>query len=87
MRVIEGVVKKISNANTAIVEVERLVSHKIYGKVMKRTTKFKVDFRETDLKIGDKVRIREVRPISKDKHFEVHQEQKTAKRAPGKDKK
>lgn len=84
MKIIKGVVKKISNPNTVIVEVERLVPHKIYGKVMRRTTNYKADFQGEGLKIGDKVRIVEVRPISKDKHFKVYNlsklEEKTLKK-------
>lgn len=80
MKIIEGLVKKISNSNTAVVEVERLVSHKIYGKVMRRRSRFKVDFQGENLKVGDKVKIKEVRPISKDKHFKVFQEQKVVKK-------
>ena len=73
MKIIEGIVKKLSDVNTAIVEVERLVSHKIYGKVQRRTTVLKVDFQGAGLKAGDKVSIVETRPISKDKNFRVYQ--------------
>lgn len=71
MKVIEGIVKKLSDADTAIVEVERLVSHRVYGKVMRRTTAFKVDYQGADLKVGDEVKIVETRPISKDKNFKI----------------
>ena len=73
MKKLTGIVKKISDRSTAVVEVERLVPHEVYGKIQRRTTAFKVDFQGADLKVGDKVSIVETRPISKDKNFRVYQ--------------
>ncbi|HHW71426.1 MAG TPA: 30S ribosomal protein S17 [Clostridiales bacterium] len=56
---------------TVVVAVERRVKHKLYGKTIKRTTKFKAHDENNECKIGDKVRIMETRPLSKDKYWRV----------------
>ncbi len=72
MKIINGVVKSIPSPRTVIVEVERLVPHKIYGKVQRRKTSFKVDLRDEQVRVGDKIRIAETRPFSKDKNFKIY---------------
>lgn len=52
---------------TITVAVEDFVSHPLYNKRVKRTKKFKAHDEENTCGIGDKVRIMETRPISKDK--------------------
>ncbi len=52
---------------TIVVAVEDFVSHPLYSKRVKRTKKFKAHDEENTCGIGDKVRIMETRPISKDK--------------------
>ena len=52
---------------TITVAVEDSVRHSLYGKSVKRTKKFKVHDEENQCSIGDKVRIMETRPLSKDK--------------------
>lgn len=56
---------------TAVVAVEEFVSHPLYGKAVKRTKKFKAHDENNECKIGDKVRIMETRPLSKDKRWRV----------------
>jgi small subunit ribosomal protein S17 len=56
---------------TAVVAVEEFVRHPIYGKAVKRTKKFKAHDENNECKIGDKVRIMETRPLSKDKRWRV----------------
>ncbi len=56
---------------TAVVAVEEFVRHPIYGKAVKRTKKFKAHDENNDCNIGDKVRIMETRPLSKDKRWRV----------------
>lgn len=60
-----GIVVSDRMTKTCIVAVKRRIRHKRYGKVIIKTKRYAVH--ETDLKgsIGDKVRIRETRPISK----------------------
>lgn len=56
---------------TAVVAVEEFVRHPLYGKAVKRTKKFKAHDENNECKIGDKVRIMETRPLSKDKRWRV----------------
>ena len=56
---------------TVVVAVETSVSHKIYGKTVKRTYKLKAHDEENACQIGDKVRVMETRPLSKDKRWRV----------------
>ena len=56
---------------TVVVAVETRVKHKLYGKTIKRTTKFKAHDENNECRTGDKVRIMETRPLSKDKCWRV----------------
>ncbi|MEM6346635.1 MAG: 30S ribosomal protein S17 [Bacteroidota bacterium] len=53
------------------VSVERKVKHPIYGKFVKKTTKFVVHDENNDSGVGDTVRIMETRPISKRKRWRL----------------
>ena len=57
--------------DTITVAVERYVMHPKYKKFMRRTKKFLVHDAGNTAKEGQKVDIRETRPISKRKHFEL----------------
>lgn len=65
----EGIVVKSAMKDTATVSVERYVKHPKYKKYMRLSKKFLVHDAGNTAKIGDKVTIRETRPISKRKHF------------------
>lgn len=56
---------------TVVVAIETLVRHPLYGKSMKRTTKFKAHDENNECKTGDKVKIMETRPLSKDKRWRL----------------
>ena len=56
---------------TIVVAVYDKVAHKLYGKIMNRTTKFKVHDETNEAGIGDVVEIMETRPISKDKRWRL----------------
>lgn len=56
---------------TAVVSVERTTRHPLYGKIVRVTTKYKVHDPENACGIGDKVRIMETRPLSKDKRWRL----------------
>jgi len=56
---------------TVVVEVERRVQHPRYKKYIRRSKKFHAHDAANEYKIGDKVRIRECKPISKLKTWEV----------------
>jgi small subunit ribosomal protein S17 len=56
---------------TIVVAVETLVRHPLYGKPLKQTTKFKAHDENNECTVGDKVRIMETRPLSKDKRWRL----------------
>ena len=56
---------------TVIVAVETKVRHPLYGKIMKRTTKFKAHDENNEANINDRVLIMETRPLSKDKRWRL----------------
>jgi small subunit ribosomal protein S17 len=70
-RVMQGVVVSDKNQKTVVVQVERRVMHPVYKKVVRLSKKFHAHDEGGQLKVGDKVRIRECRPISKLKRWEV----------------
>ena len=70
-KVREGVVTSDKMDKTVVVKVSDLVQHPLYKRVMKRSTTFKAHDEENQCGIGDKVRIMETRPISKDKCWRV----------------
>jgi small subunit ribosomal protein S17 len=52
---------------TVVVSIERLVKHPVYGRYVRRRTKFKVHDEKNECHVGDVIRFMETRPISKDK--------------------
>jgi small subunit ribosomal protein S17 len=56
---------------TVVVAVETKVRHPLYGKIMNRTTKFKVHDENNEAKLNDRVLIMETRPLSKDKRWRL----------------
>ena len=56
---------------TVVVEVARQFPHRLYGKIIKRTKKFKAHDEENSCGVGDVVRIMETRPFSKQKRWRV----------------
>jgi small subunit ribosomal protein S17 len=56
---------------TIVVAVEDFVRHSLYGKSVKRTKKFKAHDENNECNTGDKVRIMETRPLSKDKRWRL----------------
>jgi len=70
-KILKGVVTSDKMDKTVVVAVNRLVKHPKYGKYIKMTKKHKAHDETNQYKIGDRVSIQEVRPISKDKTFKV----------------
>lgn len=70
-KVLIGKVTSVKMQKTVVVEVERVTRHPLYGKVIRRHKKYKAHNEKADIKEGDLVKIKETRPISKHKHFEV----------------
>ena len=70
-RVMRGVVVSDKMEKTIVVNVERKYPHPLYQKYVKRSKRYHVHDKENLHKVGDKVNIRECRPISKTKKWEV----------------
>jgi small subunit ribosomal protein S17 len=58
---------------TVVVKVERLQRHRLYGKVMKKSKRFKAHDAYNSCQVGDMVRIIESRPLSKEKRWVVEE--------------
>ena len=56
---------------TIVVLSETRVPHPVYGKIVRKSVKFKAHDDQNDAKIGDTVRIAECRPLSKDKRWRL----------------
>ena len=56
---------------TIVVAIEDSVKHPLYKKIIKRTVKFKAHDEKNECKAGDRVRIMETRPLSKDKRWRL----------------
>ena len=69
----EKIGEVISNKmdKTCVVLLKRIRTHPLYKKVMKKYTKVKVHDEKNETKIGDKVKIVETRPLSKEKHWQL----------------
>jgi small subunit ribosomal protein S17 len=66
-----GVVTSNRMAKTITVAVERKVKHPIYGKFVKKTTRFHAHDEKDECSIGDVVKIMETRPMSKTKRWRL----------------
>ena len=58
---------------TITVAIEDHVKHPLYGKIVKKTVKFKAHGEKNECNIGDTVKIMETRPLSKDKRWRLVQ--------------
>jgi len=56
---------------TIVVAIEDSVKHKLYNKVIKRTYKLKAHDENNECRIGDRVKVMETRPLSKDKRWRL----------------
>lgn len=66
-----GVVVSTSMKNTVVVNIERQTRHPLYRKAVKSTKHFVAHVEGIELAVGDWVKIEEMRPMSKTKHFLV----------------
>lgn len=66
-----GLVTSDKMDKTAVVSIVELVRHPLYGKAVKKTVKYKAHDEENTCKTGDRVKIMETRPLSKDKRWRV----------------
>ena len=56
---------------TIVVAIEDSVRHPLYKKIIKRTVKLKAHDENNECRVGDRVRLMETRPLSKDKRWRV----------------
>ena len=70
-KTLRGVVVSDKMDKTVVVAVEDSVRHNVYGKTVKRTYKLKAHDEENVCNIGDKVKVMETRPLSKDKRWRL----------------
>ncbi|HEX3432414.1 MAG TPA: 30S ribosomal protein S17 [Rhizomicrobium sp.] len=70
-RILQGVVVSDKNAKTVVVKVERRFTHPVMGKTVRRSKNYHAHDENKEFKVGDVVRIRECRPLSKLKTWEV----------------
>jgi small subunit ribosomal protein S17 len=75
-RTLRGTVVASKMQDTITVAVERYVKHPKYKKYLRRTKKFLVHDAGNTAKVGDKVEIKEIRPMSKRKRFALVTESK-----------
>ncbi|NKD44378.1 30S ribosomal protein S17 [Haematospirillum jordaniae] len=70
-RILQGVVVSDAMDKTIVVKVERRFMHTLYKKFIKRSKKYAAHDEANHAKVGDVVRIRECRPVSKRKCWEL----------------
>ncbi|NLI12153.1 30S ribosomal protein S17 [Pelotomaculum propionicicum] len=70
-KVLTGKVVSDKMDKTVVVAVETLVRHPLYQRTIRRTKKFKAHDEENSCHTGDKVRMMETRPLSKEKRWRV----------------
>ena len=66
-----GIVSSDKMDKTVVVSVEQREMDKTYGKIKKKTYKLKAHDENNECKVGDKVKVMEARPLSKDKRWRV----------------
>ncbi|MCY0900022.1 MAG: 30S ribosomal protein S17 [Firmicutes bacterium] len=70
-KVREGIVVSDKMQKTVVVAVESLVTHPLYGRRLRRTKRYKAHDEDNQCRVGDRVRIVETRPLSKEKRWRV----------------
>ncbi|MBO5389324.1 MAG: 30S ribosomal protein S17 [Lachnospiraceae bacterium] len=66
-----GIVTSDKMDKTIVVSIVDNVKHPLYGKIVKRTYKLKAHDEKNECKIGDRVKVMETRPLSKDKRWRL----------------
>ncbi len=77
-RIMQGVVVSAKNDKTVVVRVERRFTHPLLKKVVRRTKKFHAHDEGNACREGDRVRIQECAPVSKQKKWTVLSEEQAA---------
>ncbi|MCD8211885.1 MAG: 30S ribosomal protein S17 [Oscillospiraceae bacterium] len=66
-----GLVVSDKMDKTVVVAIQDRVAHPLYKKIVKRTSKLYVHDEDNSCRVGDRVRVMETRPLSKNKHWRV----------------
>ena len=66
-----GIVISNKMQKTIVVQIKRKALHPLYGKVIEKANKFKAHDEKNEAKVGDRVRIAETRPLSKEKRWRL----------------
>ena len=78
-RTMIGSVISLSGDKSRVALIQRTVKHKLVGKIMKRSSKIRFHDEENVSKLGDKVKIKETKPISKTKSWQLVEILKSSK--------
>ena len=70
-KTVVGKVVRDKMDKTIVVAVEDSVKHKLYNKIVMRTVRFKAHDENNECGVGDRVKIMETRPLSKDKRWRL----------------
>lgn len=70
-KILKGVVVSDKMTKSVIVKVDRYKKHPRYNQYYKVSKKYKAHDEKGEFHIGDKVTIKEIKPMSKDKHFAI----------------
>ncbi|WP_134219750.1 MULTISPECIES: 30S ribosomal protein S17 [Pelotomaculum] len=70
-KVLTGKVVSDKMDKTVVVAVETLVRHPLYQRIIRRTKKFKAHDEQNSCRVGDKVKMMETRPLSKEKRWRI----------------
>ena len=71
MKIFEGIVISVGMQKTAVISVERQTVHPLYKKRLTKQKKYKADTGDMNVVLGNKVKIAETKPLSKQKHFRI----------------
>ncbi len=70
-KITEGIIVSLKMQNTAVVLITQRKVSPLYKKIIKKDKKIKADIVNHKVVVGDRVRIVQTRPVSKDKHFKI----------------
>jgi len=70
-KILEGVIVSLKMQKTAVVRVSRVTAHPVYKRLIKKDRRMKADTSDLKLAVGDRVKIHETKPISKQKTFKI----------------
>ena len=70
-RIFEGTIVRARNGKTRIVEIDQRLANRLYGRRIKRIAKFVAHDETNQSEVGDVVRIRETRPLSRTKRWRL----------------